>query len=379
MMKTKLMRDILIAVGVLSLAPVVPLGAQAWTPSGPVQRVGQNMVLDPVSGMMILFGGETNGNENLTDPGNGYLNDVWRSTVPTYGVTWTLVNTGTPTPAGREAGGMVYDPVSNRAIIFGGNSGSLGCDNDVWALTNANGTGGTSAWVQLSPTGGPPPARQNFVAVYDSTANTMTIFGGENCSGGAGAGLSDVWVLSNANGENGTPAWTELTPSGTPPSVNTDYAAVYDSTNHIMIVFGGYNVMTTKVTNDVWTLSNANGTGGAPVWTELSPSGGPPAPRANSSAVYNQTDNPTRMIIYGGSNPGGYLGDIWILSGANGLSGTPMWIQAGQSLKVYPNPRAGVSAVYDPVLDKMIIYGGSSLSEPAGEQGFWVLAKADGL
>lgn len=377
MMKTKLMRDIVIVVGVLLLAPVVPLGAQAWTVTGPVQRAGQNLVLDPNTGIMILFGGQGTGNENVIDPGNGYLNDVWLGTVPSYGLIWKRGNlTGTP-PAGREAGGLVYDPVSNRAVIFGGNSGNQVCDNDVWVLTNANGTGGRSAWTQLSPTGGPPPARQSFVAVYDSTANTMTVFGGQNCSGGSGAGLSDVWVLSNANGEGGTPTWTELAPSGTPPSINADYAAVYDSTNRVLIVFGGYNVSNTQVTNGVWTLSNANGTGGAPAWTELSPSGQAPAARANSTAVYDQVNN--RMIIYGGSNSGGYLGDIWILAGANGLGGSPVWIEAGQSLKVYPNPRSGASAVYDPTLNKMTVFGGASLTEPAGEQEFWVLADANGL
>src|SRR6516225_8342291 len=121
-------------------------------------------------------------------------------------------------------------------VVFGG------CDingnglSDLRALTAANGFGGTPARIQLSPTGGPPTGRCFHSAVYDQANNRMIVFAG------LGAGLStfsDVWVLSNANGLGGTPTWTQLFPQGGPPAGQADQTAVYDPTTNVMTVFGG--------------------------------------------------------------------------------------------------------------------------------------------
>ncbi len=70
------------------------------------------------------------------------------------------------------------------------------------------------SWTQLSPTGVPPSVRDHHSAVYDSANNRMMVFAGDDgsCSGG-----NDVWVLSNADGTGGTPVWTQLNPTGGPP------------------------------------------------------------------------------------------------------------------------------------------------------------------
>lgn len=62
----------------------------------------------------------------------------------------------------------VYDPGSNRLIVFGGlfANGSC-CVRDTWVLTNANGTGGMPQWQQLAPGGTLPPPRAGDSAVYD--------------------------------------------------------------------------------------------------------------------------------------------------------------------------------------------------------------------
>ena len=54
--------------------------------------------------------------------------------------------------------------------------------------------------------------------------------------GDGGFFLNDVWALSLAN-----PAWTTLTPSGTPPHGRMSHSAVYDAIRDRMIVFGGYS------------------------------------------------------------------------------------------------------------------------------------------
>jgi hypothetical protein len=138
--------------------------------------------------------------------------------------------------------------------------------NDVWTLSNANGLGGAPTWTQLSPSGTPPAPRGLATAVYDPGSNTMTIFGGLL--------QNDVWTLSNANGLTGTPTWTELLPAGPLPPGRNPHTAVYEPTSNVMTIFGGIT-SGGVILGDVWTLSNANGLDGTPTWTQLSPSGTP--------------------------------------------------------------------------------------------------------
>ena len=95
-------------------------------------------------------------------------------------------------PAGRRPGG---DASTNRMTIFGG-SGSATQLNDVWVLSGANGLG-TPMWTQLAPTGTAPLPMNSFNAVYDPGTNRMIIFGGND---GVTA-FNNVWVLTNANGQ----------------------------------------------------------------------------------------------------------------------------------------------------------------------------------
>src|SRR5439155_5814466 len=143
-------------------------------------------------------------------------------------------------------------------------------------------------------------------------------FAGENRRIG---GLSDVWVLSHANGLGGTPTWTKLLPSGGPPSGVYGSSAAYDPANNIMTVFAGINRANTAATNGVWTLSHANGVGGSPQWTNIVTNGaaGSPAKHESPTAVYDVANN--RMIIFGGGAlPGtASFNDVWVLANSNGL------------------------------------------------------------
>src|SRR6266478_8550976 len=94
----------------------------------------------------------------------------------------------------------------------------------------------SSEWIKLTPTGGPPPARFGHTSVYDPVSNRLIIFGG--CATSAcittapAVTLNDLWVLTNANGQGGTPAWIQLTPTGGPPPPRFLHATVYDPVNN---------------------------------------------------------------------------------------------------------------------------------------------------
>ncbi len=170
--------------------------------------------------------------------------------------------------------------------------------NDVWVLTNANGLGGTPAWIQLLPSGQLPEPRSGHSAVYDTASNRMIVFGG--CEFGCTPlAPPTVWVLTNANGLGGTPAWIQLQ-TGAGPAPRTEHAAVYDSGSNSMILFAGQDGGGSGCStfSDVWVLSHANGLGGNPTWTQLTTSGGFPAGQYAPSATYDPASN--RMMVFGG-------------------------------------------------------------------------------
>ena len=168
--------------------------------------------------------------------------------------TWVSETISGTLPAARAHHSGVYDPTTNSLIVFGGYDCASTYFGDVWVLSNANAVSGTLAWTQLSPTGPGPSPRQSSSAVYNSTTNTLTVFGGD----AGGVPFGDIWILSNANGTGGTPAWSEIT-ANSGPVARSGHTAIYDSVNNRMTVYGGWNG--SSLVADAWVLSIANGQG----------------------------------------------------------------------------------------------------------------------
>jgi hypothetical protein len=142
------------------------------------------------------------------------------------------------------------------------------------------------------------------------------------------------------------PSWISLATSGSIAFPRYDHSAVYDQTANTMIVFGGVIDVCcpSHPSNDVSVLSNANGMEGVSVWTQLNPSGSPPAGRSGHRAVYNSVTN--RMIVFGGNDDAdNMMNDVWILTGTNGRGGTPTWIPLNP-LGVYLKTSARLSTMW---------------------------------
>lgn len=358
------------------LAPV--LAAQSWTqlsPSGdlpsPRGLNGTTGVYDPSSNEMIVFGGRDSSGNNL--------NDVWILTNANGqggASQWVnlIADGASGSPPARSGHAAVYDTVNNVLIVFGGCSGSCApALNDVWALSNANGQGGTPAWTELSPAGGPPSARVNSAVVYDQTLNRLVLFGGQDGSANPCSTFSDVWALSGANGLSGSPAWTKLstfTESGAGPAGQYGPAAAYDPTTQVMTLFGG-----TGTINHSCQASNAvwelSLQNAVPVWQNVIPEGATGSPAARSFHSGVYDATGGRMLIFGGSRGNGnLLDDVWSLSNATGF-GTPAWTQLAPSGGP-PPARAGQAAIFDPTNQLMTIFGGNGLS--GGLNDTWVLS-----
>ena len=297
----------------------------AWTqitPSlvWPSARYRPSAIYDPVRNRMVVFGGSQ----------IDFLNEVWAMSLAGLPAWTQVTSSGTP-PSGRFGQSAIYDPVRDRMVVFGGRS-SASYLNDVWALSLA----GTPAWTHVTPTGAPPGARQGHSAIYDPVRDRMVVFGGA-----ASSFVNDVWALSLS----GTPAWTQLVPSGTPPAARDFHSAIHDPVRDRMVVFGGYSG--SSYFNDVWSLSLA----GMPAWTQLTPSGTPPIAQDSPSAVYDPVRD--RMALFGGVSGGVVINEVRALS----LAGTPAWTQLVPS-GTRPSARCRSNAIYDPVRDRMVVFGG---------------------
>jgi hypothetical protein len=272
-----------------------------------------------------------------------------------YEETWALSLSGHPSwrliapsfgfcgTTGRLGESAIYDPVRDRMVMFGGECREP--DDYQYYLNDVSALplSGGSSWTPISPSGSPPCGREGHSAIYDPVGDRMVVFGGYWDTDYCEGMRDDVWALSLAE-----PAtWTQLSPSGTPPAARVGQAAVYDPVRRRMIVLGGYPLGLGFASDliDVWALTLA----GNPTWTQLSPSGTPPGAREAHTAVYDPTGD--RVLVFGGFFAGS---EVWALA----LSDPPTWTRLSPS-GTPPGERSLHSAVYDPVRRQMFVFGGN--------------------
>ncbi len=357
-------------------------GSPAWsdlTPSGtpPSGRGWHTTIYDPVRDRMLMFGGRD---------GTTFNNDVWSLTLG-ESPEWTALAPSGTLPAGRFSHAAIYDPVRDRMLVFGGDDGSV-YRNDLWAMSLTE----SPEWTELTPVGAPPTARPGHVAIYDPATDRMVVFGGYD-----GNFLNDAWALTLAGG----PEWSELTASGAVPLVRGWHTAIYDPVRGRMVAFGGEHNPYSFALKDVWSLSLTAGPSwsalalgggtrpagryshvavadptrdrmlvfggddgnnrndvwelslpGVPSWTLMAPDGDPPPPRHDHTALYDPVRD--RIVVFGGRDGANHFNDVWTLS----LTGTPTWSALAPS-GTPPAGRYSHTAIYDPIRDRMVVFGGS--------------------
>jgi galactose oxidase-like protein len=187
-----------------------------------------------------------------------------------------------------------------------------------------------------------PSDRYGHTAVLDPVHDRMIVFGGYVSTGYADAAYypTIVWILTLSD----PPRWTRFHPAGSQPGYRYTQSAIYDPVRDRMIVFGGFDA---HAQNDIWQLTLSD----TPTWSPLVASGAPPPARHRHTAIYDPVRD--RMIVYGGTNDTTLFADVWALS----LSDPPTWSEITPPAGG-PSPRYRHSAIYDPVRDRMIVFGG---------------------
>ena len=141
--------------------------------------------------------------------------------------------------------------------------------------------------------------------------------------------------------DSGEWAWTELRLSNRLHGSTV----IFDPPRNRLVLFAGTN--RTSDRNEVWVRSAAVGS----TWSRLAIEGELPPGRENHTAIYDPLRE--RMIVFGGLSAVGMFNDVWALS----LKGTPVWGRLGVHGQP-PTSRHDHVAIYDPLLDRMLVWGG---------------------
>ena len=211
-------------------------------------------------------------------------------------------------------------------------------------------SGSTLRWQQLSPAGdAPPPRRDHSLVAGELTSGPrLYLFGGRN----GGGELSDLWEYDIQAGE-----WNEIEANG--PSPRHGHNAVWDVSSGKMLVFGGQSG--SEFFNDLWQFDL-----GTNRWTELAPAGPVPAARYGAAAALRPSPNdpegailtPGDLLVTHGFTSAGRFDDSWQYD-----------IEANTWTEVSPPDerpieRCLVRGAWDPLRNRLIIFGGQTTSEP---------------
>jgi len=124
---------------------------------------GQTMLYDSFNNKTILFG--------CWDPKIGLMNDTWIYDSQTNQWTEVFPNNS---PENRQSHAMYYDPVVQKVILFGGYKDTFPHFSDTWEYNYSSNT-----WSELNPSIN-PSGRYGSKIVYDPINQRAILFGGRS-------------------------------------------------------------------------------------------------------------------------------------------------------------------------------------------------------
>jgi len=370
--------------------------------TGPTTRSDGVAVYDSRRHRMLLFSG-CDWNANYPLPPT--VPDLWALSLEGTPA-WTSLTATGDVPPGLYFTAAAYDSVHDQMVVYGGTEWAVGPHADAWVLE----CGDSPAWTRVLPATA-PTARANACLTYDAIRDRFVMFGGTG---------TDTWSLQLRP----RPSWTQLE-SGSDEPLMCGYLAstTYDPVQHASLVIGGFAQFEAEYSwwpvtfPNLWRLDFAQRPGWTRVlpdsvapadvgesivvdartdraivfagmsredgsygglrqisltnpsaWSDLPAQGDGPLPRDFHSAI----DDPVRgrMLVFGGRGPSRAFDDTWELS----LGPTPTWTRF-DSVAAAPPARFGHNAIYDPIEDRMIVFGGTMGARSFGD--LWQLALSD--
>ena len=362
----------------------------------PSARRAAQAVYDPIRRRLLVFGGLD----------TQYRNDTWELTLD-GAPAWRQLPPVGPQPPARGGHSLVYDRRGRRAWLFGGTTSGpdLG---DTWTFDLA-----TDTWTALTPSAcaaGCPPARSGAVLVHDLREDRLVLHGG--WESGPNRYPRDTWTLENL-GE--APVWARAQIDSEAPKRRYFGVGAYDRETRRLLEFGGGIGATALRTPPCSTWACATGspgvvwrrarrsrpatrsrwpspsvaiacspsvasvpgpspgsstrahtwadswslglTGGGVRWRNVTPPAWEPNPLHREAAAVATDTRRGRMVMVGGLEGDDELADVWA---ADLDRGPARWRQLCSPSSCGPGPAArwGAHAVYDPVADRIVVFGG---------------------
>lgn len=310
--------------------------SQVTTPVAPSPRAGAKMTFDAARGRMVLVGGS-----GLAGPGLG----TWEFD----GTTWTASPAVTPSsPTVLDA--IAFDAARSLVVGFrpaGFGSETWQYDGATWTLT-----GSAPGLVVAAATRHNGPG---ITALIDTTVSTAAAwdFDGATWSPSASGAITSYGILVHdaaasrllcVDGENNVLEIGAASTRFLMPPVRHSAGLAFDSSRGCAVLFGGSllaGMQTGVGYQDTWELRGGT-------WTQVFP-GTNPGGRWGHAMAYDSRR--ARSVLVGGSGPGpgpGPFADTWAFDGTNWT----MISAAG------PSARSGHAMVYDPVRDRIVLFGG---------------------
>ncbi|HOW51115.1 MAG TPA: kelch repeat-containing protein [bacterium] len=253
-------------------------------------------------------------------------------------------------PEARSSHAIAYDAARGKVVLFGGITSSA-TTNDTWEWDGA-----TGAWTDRTTVATKPPERAGHCMAYDAVRGKVVLFGGSR-----GHTLyQDIWEWDDATG-----TWIDRTPTGNKPATRHHHAMVFDPVRGKIVLFGGLNGSDRY--QDLWEWDGATG-----AWTDRTPADSNPAARSDHNMVYDASRG--KVVLFGGTSGSITYGDLWEWDGTAGTwtDRTPT-----TSPSLWPTARSYHAMTYDPVRDRVLLFGGDDGSlrqdiwEWNGETGAW--------
>jgi len=192
----------------------------------------------------------------------------------------------------------------------------------------------SNIWTTMNPST-KPSARERVVMVYDSSNNLIMLYGG--CIG-SNQFVDDTWVYDVA-----TNTWTEKNPLNH-PNVEVEYGMAYDSANKVVVLFGGYDGDSERFLNETWVYDVT-----ADTWTQKNPSTKPTV-RGYFSMAYDSVNE--KIVLFGGYlGDGDYSDETWLYDLKE-----DKWTQKNPTKK--PSARSNHRMTYDSAINKVVLFGG---------------------
>jgi len=292
--------------------------------SSAIGGVASASVYDPVGKRILSYAGIV---QQLNLTGSPAWTDVAIANSP---------QPTSPSPPSRANPSLSFDSKRNRLLMYGGlNGGAL---DETWEVSFQ----GTPTWRFIPPAAPLPPGRYAHIAMVDSLADRMLVWGGAN------APFNDVWALDLSVQD--TCRWTHLSSN---PGIRPVSTVIFDPVKRNIVGGGGFlqaDPDTTSFIDSIGGRFEMN-VDGSPVW--LATRADVLVPMNSGLTAYDAARQ--RIVTVGPNTQQNLNMVVW----AADLNQPPTW----QRLSIFGTWPHNASLIADTKHDRLVLFGGTTAAE----------------